>query len=78
MKKGVNMKIYTQDRKAIIELPREVWATKNGNKGALVVGTSYIAQYIGEYASLDRAKEIVREIFEYYRKGKNSYIMPEQ
>lgn len=72
------MKILTQNRKAVIELPREVWAVKNGNDGALVACTSYIAPQIGKYDSLDRAKEIVREIFEYYRKGKNSYIMPEQ
>lgn len=72
------MKIYTQDRKAIIELPREVWATENGDMGALVVGTSYIAPQFGCYATFDRAKEVVKEIFDYHRNGKNSYIMPEQ
>ncbi len=68
------MKILTQNRKAVIELPREVWASECGS----VVSTSYISPQIGEYASLDRAKEVVKEIFEYYRKGKDSYIMPEQ
>lgn len=71
------MKIYTQDRKAIIELPREVWAAENGDK-ALVVCTSYISPHIGKYDRFDRAKEVVKEIFDYYRNGKNSYIMPEQ
>ena len=72
------MKIYTQNRKAVVELPREVWAAGNGDERALVVSTSYISPYLGEYNSIDRAKEVVKEIFDYHRNGKNSYIMPEQ
>lgn len=72
------MKILTQDRTAVIELPREVWAAQNGDDGALVVCTSHISPHIGTYSSIDRAKEVVREIFDYHRNSKNSYIMPEQ
>lgn len=72
------MKIYTQNRKAVVELPREVLVAENGNDGALVVSTSYISPYMGTYSSIDRAKEVVKEIFDYHRNGKNSYIMPEQ
>ncbi|MBQ8804165.1 MAG: hypothetical protein IJZ53_11060 [Tyzzerella sp.] len=73
------MKIYTQDRRTMVELPREVWAAQVGpdNKG-LVAATSYIAPQMGYYDTFDRAKEVVKEIFDYHRNGKNSYIMPEQ
>lgn len=72
------MKILTQDRTAVIELPREVWVTPQGPEGAIVVSTSYISPRIGNYGSVDRAKAVVKEIFYFYRSGKNSYIMPEE
>lgn len=72
------MKILTQDRKAIIELPREIWATAYGVGKSAVIGKSYIAPIIGIYEGEDRATEILKEIFEYYRNGKSSYIMPEK
>ena len=72
------MKILTQNRDAVIEIPREVWATQHGPERASVVSTSYISPHMGTYNSIDRAKEVVKEIFDYHRNGKNSYIMPEQ
>ena len=72
------MKILTQNREAVVELPREVWATQHGPERASVVSTSYISPHMGTYNSIDRAKEVVKEIFDYHRNGKNSYIMPEQ
>lgn len=72
------MKILTQDRTAVIELPREVWVTPSGPERAMVVSTSYISPQIGQYDSVDRARTVVKEIFNYYRAGKNSYIMPEE
>ena len=55
------MKIYTQDRRTMVELPREVWAAQVGpdNKG-LVAATSYIAPQMGYYDTFDRAKEVVK------------------
>ncbi len=71
------MKIYTQDRKRIIEMPREIWVTEMDNKGA-IFSTAYINGHLGNYENEDRAKEVVKEIFDYHRNDKNSYIMPEQ
>jgi len=72
------MKIYTQDRKAIIELPKEIWATAYGLNRSAIIGTSYIAPSFGIYEGADRAAEILKEIFEYHRAGKKTYIMPEK
>lgn len=72
------MKILTQDRTAVIELPREVWVTPQGPEKAMVVSTSYISPRIGHYDSIDRAKAVVREIFDFHRAGKKTYIMPEK
>lgn len=62
----------------MIEMPREIWAAYNGMTRGIVVSTSYISPHIGTYSSIDRAKEVVKEIFDYHRSGKNSYIMPEK
>ena len=71
------MKIYTQDRKRIIEMPREIWVTEMSTNGE-IYSTAYINAHLGTYNNNDRAQEVVKEIFDYYRNGKNSYIMPEQ
>lgn len=70
------MKIYLQDRQKIIEMPREVWATKNGDQYT-IFGTAYITPILGNYQSEQRAKEVLNQVFEFYRNGKNSYVMPE-
>lgn len=71
------MKILLQDRKKIVEMPREIWETQYGDAFG-IVGTSYISPLFGLYATEQRAKEVLSQIFEYYRNGKNSYVMPEQ
>ena len=71
------MKIYTQDRKRIIEMPREIWVAEMSINGE-IYSTAYINAHLGTYNNIDRAKEVVKEIFDYHRSGKNSYIMPEQ
>ena len=70
------MKIYTQDRKRIIEMPKEVWITECGSV-SFIVGTSYSNPTLGTY-EVSKAEGILKEMFDYYRNGKNSYIMPEQ
>ena len=71
------MKIYLQDRQKIITMPKEVWATKNSKCYSIIV-TSYITPILGNYETEQRAMEVLNQIFEYYRNGKNSYVMPEQ
>ncbi|MBQ8814109.1 MAG: hypothetical protein IJZ85_06425 [Lachnospiraceae bacterium] len=73
------MKILTQGRTAMVELPKEIWATSYGTEGrAGVLSSSYISPCLGDYDSIGRAKAVVKELFDYHRNGKNSYIMPEQ
>lgn len=73
------MKILTQDRSAMIELPKEIWATCAGeDHRGLVVGTSDHSSTMGIYGSIDRALAVVKEIFDYYRNGKKTYVMPEK
>lgn len=70
------MKIYTQDRERIIDIPREIWVTTYGCDGFAIIGTSYLRGLLGLYGSEQRAKEVLKEIFEYYRNSKISYTMP--
>lgn len=73
------MKILTQGRTAVIELPKEVWVTSYGPEGrAGVFSTSDRMPCLGDYDGIDRAKAVVKEIFDYHRNGKNSYVMPER
>lgn len=59
-----------------MEMPKEVWCAENGNQGSLIVCDSKIHAQIGAYKDMARGKEVINEIFQYYRNGKNSYIMP--
>ena len=70
------MKIYTQDRERIIEIPREIWVTQYGIENFAIIGTAYLHGVIGLYETEQRAKEVLQEIFECYRNSKNSYVMP--
>lgn len=71
------MKIFTQDRHKVIEMPREMWVVPyDGGYG--VLGTSYITPLFGVYVSDWRAKEVLKELFDYCRNGKSIYIMPEE
>lgn len=58
-------------------MPREIWVTEMSTNGE-IYGTAYINAHLGTYNNNDRAQEVVKEIFDYYRNGKKSYIMPEQ
>lgn len=71
------MKILLQDRQKIVEMPKEIWITQVCNR-YLIIGTAYITPTLGDYETEQRAKEVLHQIFEYYRNGKNSYVMPEQ
>lgn len=71
------MKLYLQDRQKIIDMPREVWMTGT-EKEYYIMGTSYISPVLAVYDNEKIAKEVLNKMFEYYRNGKNSYVMPEQ
>ena len=72
------MKLYTQSRNAIIELPEEIWVSTVGSEKTAIISTAYIEPKLGEYESEERARQVLGEIFYYYRNGKSSYIMPEE
>lgn len=66
------LKIMVQNRSAIIEQPRCVWAASDGK----VSCNSRRIPVLGEYGSEARAVEVLGEIFEYQRNGKRNYYMP--
>ena len=68
------MKIYTQNRERIVEMPVELRIV-SGGASSVLVGNGFKEPVLGKYAP-ERAKDVLREIFQYYRNGKNSYIMP--
>lgn len=69
------MKLYLQDREAILELPSDIWVTGVAGKG-LIVSSNRVRPYIAEYATVERAKDVLNNIYQYYRDGKESYILP--
>lgn len=70
------MKIYTQNRERIVEMPKDVRIAFGGSS-SVITGSDHSDPVLGKYTTA-RAKEVLREIFQYYRNGKNSYIMPEE
>lgn len=73
------MKIFTQGRTCIIEMPKEVWCSSYGQENrASVFSSSELSPALGDYKDIGRARAVVKEIFDYYRNGKKTYVMPEQ
>ena len=73
------MKIMVQDRTMIIEQPRCVWAEVMpfGDKG-IVASNSKRAPVLGTYPTFDRAKEVLKEVFECQRNGRYNFYMPQE
>jgi len=73
------MKIMVQDRMMIIEQPRCVWVEEMpfGGKG-IVASNSKRAPVLGTYPTLDRAKEVLKEVFEHQRNGRYNFYMPQE
>ena len=70
------MKIFTQDRTRIFSFFGDVWTTETPAGGHVVAEKANGSPYIGTYKDIDQASEVLKEIFQYYRNGKKSYIMP--
>lgn len=72
------MKILTQKRDEIIELPKKIWATTSGTKGVVVTSRATLDSEIGKYKDIKRAKEVLAEILQKYTARESVYIMPEE
>lgn len=73
------MKILTQDRNTVMDIPAEVYvANVDKDCSAVMCSGNRKNIYLGTYSSSKRAKEVLGEMFQYYRRGKNSYVMPEE
>lgn len=72
------MKILTQKRDEIIELPKKIWATTSGTKGVVVTSRATLDTEIGKYKDIKRAKEVLAEILQKYTARESVYIMPEE
>lgn len=70
------MKIFTQDRARIFDFSGDVWVVETPDGGHVVAEKVNGSPYIGTYKDAGRAGEVLKEIFQYYRDGKKSYIMP--
>ena len=70
------MKILVQDRASVRVMPSEIWVTRTGKTWS-IIGCSYLSSYFAEYTTEERAKEVLKEMFQYLRSGKKTYIMPE-
>ena len=73
------MKIMVQDRTMIVEQPRCVWVEEMPFSDERVVASNLKrAPVLGKYPTLDRAKEVLEEVFEYQRNGRYNFYMPQE
>ncbi len=73
------MKIMVQDRTMIVEQPRCVWAEQVPfSDNGVVASNSKRAPVLGTYPSMDRAKEVLGEVFEHQRNGRRNFYMPQE
>lgn len=74
------MKIMTQNRTMIIEQPRCVWVEPRAEPGSGGVIASNVrrAPVLGVYSTMERAVEVLSEIFDFQRHGKINYYMPQE
>ena len=69
------MKIFTQNRKYLVEMPRNIWAANYGNRTGIFCSGSSVS-HLGEYRK-GRALEILEEITKAYQNGESVFYMPE-
>ena len=73
------MKIMIQDRTMIIEQPRCLWVEPRYEpEGSVIVSNARRAPILGEYPTRERALEVLNEIFDFQRRGKCNYYMPQK
>ena len=73
------MKIMVQDRTMIVEQPRCVWVEEMPFSDESVVASNLKrAPVLWKYPTLDRAKEVLEEVFEYQRNGRYNFYMPQE
>lgn len=73
------MKIMIQNRTMIIEQPRCIWVEPGTEpEGGVIASNVRRAPVLGEYPTRKRAMEVLNEIFEYQRRGKCNYYMPQE
>lgn len=74
------MKIMTQNRTMIIEQPRCVWVEPRAEpeSGGVIASNVRRAPVLGVYPTMERAVEVLSEIFDFQRRGKINYYMPQE
>lgn len=74
------MKIMLQNRTMIVEQPRCIWAEPGTGtaSGAVIASNLRRAPTLGKYPTMERAVEVLGELFDYQRAGKYNYHMPEK
>ena len=73
------MKIMIQDRTMIIEQPRCLWVEPRAEpEGGVIASNVRRAPILGEYPTRERALEVLNEIFDFQRRGKCNYYMPQK
>lgn len=69
------MKIFTQNRKYLIEMPKNIWTTNYGNRAGVFCNNSSVSR-LGEYHK-GRVLEVLGEIAEAYRNSEAVFYMPQ-
>ena len=73
------MKIMIQDRTMIIEQPRCVWVEPRAEpEGGVLASNVRRASVLGVYPTMERAIEVLNEIFDFQRRGKCNFYMPQE
>ena len=73
------MKIMVQNRTMIVEQPRCVWVEPRAEpEGSVIASNVRRAPVLGIYPTMERAIEVLNEIFDFQRRGKVNYYMPQE
>ena len=73
------MKIMVRNRTMIIEQPRCVWVELRAEpEGGVIASNVRRAPILGVYPTMERAVEVLNEIFDFQRRGKINYYMPQE
>ena len=81
--KAGKMKIMTQARDGIIDYPKQMWAVQTFRDDpdrfvGYILCNSHPNPTLGEYPTVERAKEVLTEIFEAQRRRECSYYMTKE
>lgn len=69
------MRILSQSKEEVLNMPRSMWLTEVGGRGYIMSNAMY-NPVIGDYATKERASQVLNSLYSAFKGGAKVYEMP--